>query len=225
MNNVICPWDRLAPSHINFCEEKLCSWIVKPAETWSNVSFILTGILVIYLAKKENRRHLTPIGYIGIILGIFSAFFHASGTHLGSWLDISSMHLFTGIGIAYNLKRYKEHRVLPTFLLVVIPSCVLIYLWEVFGIVLFGLQFIAGFALEFLIYKKTKTRTDYVPLFTVIGTVGIAWTIWWLDITKVWCDPANHIYNGHAIWHLMVGTTFYFIYRFYSQFEFLRPPG
>lgn len=220
MSAPLCPWDRFQPSQVSFCEEKLCSWIVKPAETWSNISFVIFGILVLYLARKENRRDLAPIGWIGIILGIFSAFFHASGTRIGSWLDISSMHLFTGIGIAYNLRRLKGTKILPTFLLVVIPSCILIYIYEWFGIVLFGLQFGIGVLLEWPIYKKTGTKADYKALKAALLVVAVAWTVWWLDITKVVCDPTNHVFNGHAFWHLLVGSTFYFIYRFYTQFRF-----
>lgn len=219
MNNRLCPWDILEPSTINFCEEKLCSWVVKPAETWSNISFILVGLLVIYLSRKENHPHLTTIGFVGITLGIFSGFFHASGTQIGAWLDISAMHLFTGIGIAFNLKRFNGSRILLTFAIVFIPSTILIYIHEWFGIILFGFQFIAALALEYMIYKKTGIKAEYGSLKAALGVVALAWGIWWMDLTKLWCDPSNHVLNGHAVWHLMVGTTFYFIYRFYTQFK------
>jgi hypothetical protein len=215
MNSPMCPWDRFEPSRINFCEEKLCSWVVKPSETWTNISYVLAGMLVLYLARKEKQRKLLPIGIIGIVLGLMSAFFHASGTHIGGWLDISAMHLFTGIGIAYNFRRLKGTRVLPVFLAVVLPSSALVYWREWFGIVLFGIQFCLAYYLEYQI----KEKKDYRQLIYVLGIFGLAWAIWWLDFTKVLCDPQNHILSGHGVWHLITGTTFYCIYRFYAQFE------
>lgn len=219
MNNQICPWDILKPSHINFCEAKLCSLIVKPAETWSNISFVIVGILVIYLSKKENQKQLSPIGYIGIVLGLFSGFFHASGTSLGSWLDISSMYLLTGVAIAYNFKRLYGWAFMPTFLALVIPSSLIVYFFEVLGLLVFALHFITALAVELVLYRKKQTDTDYKPLLWMLGIFLVAWSVWWLDLTKVWCDPDNHYFSGHALWHLMTGTTFYFIYRFYRQFK------
>lgn len=209
-----CPWDRFDQSHINFCEAKLCAWVVKPSETWTNISFVIVGLVVIWLARKENRRDLAPIGLIGVVLGIMSGFFHASGTFIGAWLDISAMHLYTGLGIAFNLRRLKGTPLLPTFLAVVLPSFAVVYALEWAGIVLFGLQFCFAYYLE----SRIRVPKDWRPLIWVAGIFGVALMIWILDITKLVCNPDNHVLSGHGVWHLLNGLTFYFIYRFYSQF-------
>jgi hypothetical protein len=29
--------------------------------------------------------------------------------------------------------------------------------------------------------------------------------IWWLDKLGIWCDPHNHYFNGHFVWHCFCG--------------------
>ena len=37
-----------------------------------------------------------------------------------------------------------------------------------------------------------------------------------LDVTRVWCDPANHWLQGHALWHLLSAASLYALFRFYA---------
>lgn len=39
-----------------------------------------------------------------------------------------------------------------------------------------------------------------------------------LDATRVWCDPKNHLYNGHALWHLLTSIGLFCFFQFYKQF-------
>lgn len=39
-----------------------------------------------------------------------------------------------------------------------------------------------------------------------------------MDATRLWCDPKNHYYNGHALWHLLTSIGLFCIFQFYKQF-------
>ncbi len=49
-----------------------------------------------------------------------------------------------------------------------------------------------------------------------------AMTVWCLDSSGVVCNPQNHIFNGHAAWHLLDALSFWFLFRYYEQFDIPR---
>jgi hypothetical protein len=52
-----CPWhagaDLLGAPNIKWCEAALCGWISEPANTWSNVLYLVIG-LVVYLQCRRS---------------------------------------------------------------------------------------------------------------------------------------------------------------------------
>jgi len=221
----ICPWDHFSSATIHFCENQLCSYIVKPAETWSNIGYVLVGIYILYLCKKENNPHLRVLGLVGICLGFMSATFHATGTFFGEFLDVSSMYLLTATGISFNSRRlfqlsFTKARAL--FILILSLSMGLLLLFRPIGITLFGIQFVTAVILEVILFFKSKERAAYRYFLYMVVTFLTAWCVWWLDLLKIWCNPDNHLFNGHAFWHLETALIFYFIYRFFCQFKQLR---
>ena len=226
METMSCPWSQFQPGHLDFCEAKLCAWIVKPAETWSNMAFVVIGLYIIYLARKENRPHLLPIGIVAQFLGVFSGLYHATGTFIGEWLDISSMILFTGTGIVYNLRRLfliPKRSMVLIFATLMLTSMVLIYYFEKLGVVLFGMQFIGCALMELYLFSKAPVKANYFYFKAMVVTFLVAWGVWWLDIMKIWCNPDNHIFTGHAFWHVATSFTFLFVYHFFTQFKELEP--
>jgi len=221
-----CPWDRFEKGTISFCEKPLCSWVVKPAETWSNIGYIIVGIYVLKLAVKENQTHLKKIGHTGITLGLFSGIFHATGTFFGEFLDVSSMFLFTCLGISYNAQRLfnlNQNKVKLIFYPSLLSSMALLLIYRPIGIPLFAIQFTTAIIFELILYlngKKGKAPIANYYYFKLMAiTFVISWIVWWLDLLKIVCDPTNHFFNGHAFWHLGTSLSFYFVYRFFTQFN------
>jgi len=232
LNGQMCPWSTMAPAHLNFCEAKLCAWIARPSETWSNLGFVFVGILILWQWSRDRKlgikNLLWPMGTIGIVLGIFSGFYHASASFIGEWLDISSMLLFTSLSIMLNLARLynlPSQKIWVGHFLLSLISMALIYIIEKLGVFMFGAQFLYGVYLEYKLHKQncnTPLRANYVWFKRMAVIFLIGWAVWWLDITKVLCDPDNHIFTGHAFWHLTSAATFYSVYLFYAQFKDFR---
>ena len=86
-DSLACPWDGWEPAAIEFCEADLCSWIIQPANTWSNLAYVFVGAWLIRLALREGHRDLASLGLIEILIGIGSFFFHMSGTHVGEVVE------------------------------------------------------------------------------------------------------------------------------------------
>ena len=219
-----CPWDNYTPATIHFCEAQNCHWIVKPAETWSNIGFIIAGILILRACKREGTDHLKTMGQVGIFLGIGSGLFHATGTFWGEYLDVGAMILFTTVAFAYNLRRWLRLTEKQTLLIYwgVVATCLsLMLIVRAIGIPLFGLLFSLGVLLELRLYfLRPMERPNYRYFKALAATFLVCWGVWWLDILKIVCNPDNHWFNGHAFWHLGCALCLYFVYRFYAQFKF-----
>ncbi len=47
----------------------------------------------------------------------------------------------------------------------------------------------------------------------------VAYAFWWMDKTRLLCNPGSHWISGHGIWHLLDAVAIYFVYLFYCQFD------
>lgn len=231
INNTDCPWAGFRTSEMHFCEEELCAWITQPANTWSNLAYIFVGIYIIYLARKDKKPFLTTIGIIEIILGFGSFFFHASSTHIGAVLDVSAMYLFICFTLTINLNRWLDMKdkaiskayQLTLFCILSILSIMVVAIFnDEIGIYLFAFLAIASGHFEAEIFRKQRDKHNYKPLLMLLIFFGVAWGIWWLDVTKTICDPTNHFIQGHAFWHLLNSFCFYFLYKFYKQINIIN---
>ncbi len=220
-----CPWSSYLPATVSFCEAQLCAIIVKPAEAWSNIAYVLLGLYTLHRANRESNTHMCFLGVIGIILGIGSFIFHATGTFFGEFLDVSGMFMYVALGLTVGLRRWFRiplKQLKWYFLLLQGSSMTLLWFIKPIGILLFSLQFAAILAMEIALYRRDKKRFNYKYYFIFVGSFALAWVIWWLDKLGIVCDPDNHIFNGHSAWHVITSFSFYFNYQFLKQIPELK---
>jgi hypothetical protein len=221
-----CPWDTLRQSPLGFCEQTLCAWTKQPANTWSNVGFLVVGALLWKLAARDRRPHLRVIAVVCALTGVGSAAYHASGAYGGGVFDLGTMFFGTGLLTGLNMRRWLGWGYAAMYATIALVSTVLMAL--VLAVpgderLLFAL---AGpcCLIELGLFVKRRRETRYVNYVWAWGVMGIASALWWLDLTKRICNPDNHVINGHAIWHLLSALTYYFLYRFYAQFVVFEAP-
>jgi hypothetical protein len=214
-----CPWDTLRQSPLGFCEQTLCAWTKQPANTWSNVGFLVVG-------ARDRRPHLRVIAVVCALTGVGSAAYHASGAYWGGVFDLGTMFFGTGLLTGLNMRRWLGWGYAAMYATIALVSTVLMAL--VLAVpgderLLFAL---AGpcCLIELGLFVKRRRETRYVNYVWAWGVMGIASALWWLDLTKRICNPDNHVINGHAIWHLLSALTYYFLYRFYAQFVVFEAP-
>jgi hypothetical protein len=216
-----CPWDGLAPATIKFCERELCGWVTQPSNTWSNIGYILVGLYLVRLAKRETQDGLGLIGVSSVIVGIGSTLFHASSTFLFEILDLLGMFLISGLLVVFNIKRlfnasslviYSIYSVITTISLLIMLQ------WREMGIPVFAIQITIAITLELLLHLR-RDEVTYKNFLIATGIFSVSFLIWAADISGRLCIPDNHILTGHAVWHLLDAIAIYYLYQFYAQFR------
>jgi hypothetical protein len=59
-------------------------------------------------------------------------------------------------------------------------------------------------------------RADYSAYWLALALLGAASALSLADVTRAWCDPANHWLQGHALWHVLSAASLYALLRFYA---------
>ncbi|RME56678.1 MAG: hypothetical protein D6795_00935 [Deltaproteobacteria bacterium] len=218
-----CPWSGWTHATVSFCEAEGCGWITQPANTWSNLAFLVVGLLLLARSTGERKAHVRPIGAIAILVAVGSFFFHASSTLAGEFCDVMAMYFLSAYMTIYNLNRCKPlsyRRNLLLFLGIDLLSLLLLFVAPRLDILWFAGQITVAMVLELVIFVgKFEKRGDPRPFILMCVTFGIAFLIWNLDFHRIWCDPTNHLLQGHALWHLLNAVAIYWIYRHYEQLD------
>lgn len=213
-----------------WCEmPRFSSWLVEPANTWSNISYLLASVFIFRLITKTsdlgNSELTKSKSYFYIysaalfFLGLGSGFFHMSLTYLGQWCDLLGMYLVTYYFILYNfvrIKRLSDKGFLALYILSNAISGYLIYAIPMTRRYLFAVAIILILMTTFFANKRINSTLDTKKLNLAIGSFLLAFGIWNLDKFKVICYPTAWI-NGHAIWHLICGYSAYILFKYFAS--------
>lgn len=220
-----CPWSFLPPAPAEFCEASLCAWIREPANTWSNVGFLVGAGIVYWMSTKPKWRHLRIVGHISLLTGLGSAFFHASETIVGEGGDYVGMYLGAAFMLCCCFRRWtgasrRAGQFLfwgyftATMIVFFIDHTQARLIYAVSGIV-------CSLSDTTLLVRDHKVMTLRWLILTWI-LFGSAFVAWSLDLDGTWCNPDNHVFNGHALWHLLNAGALVAAVRYYEQFQILR---
>jgi hypothetical protein len=223
-----CPWfplKALRLPKVKWCEEQLCSWIEEPANTWSNLGYILIGILMVRMASNLKSRPLRFYGPVGILVGFFSFVYHASNAFVLQLFDFLGMYLFVHLLIFVNLERIGFRVIRHSFgpyLATVAASTLITFAvdftsFPIQGLIL--LLILAVIALEAIAIKKAREPVKMNWLFASFGCTLLAATASTLDLKRISCDPSNHWLQGHAVWHVLGSLSLFFSFLHHRQFD------
>jgi hypothetical protein len=213
-----------------FCEAVHRGTIAQPANTWSSFGFVLVGLLVIRQSGEEVLlRRLNPMasrraypllyGIVLILLGLGSAFYHASLTFAGQFVDLMGMYLLACFILLYNVSRLTALNAKTFVLAYLALNLVLAYVLLEFPALrryIFGAIIIAALLPEYRVRMQKKLQINGFFLQAAWWTLVVAFTIWTLDITKILCNP-NSWLQGHALWHILGALAAGFLYLYYRS--------
>lgn len=208
----LCFWSEFVPQHYLYCEERLCGWLQQPANTWSNIGYLIVALMI--LPSDKPRLEKLFFFWASFLLFLGSTFFHMSGTHIGKNLDVGAM-LILSMGIcALSVQRWYgwEFRKTLSFYLVGLAASLTFLLTMGFGNVPFIIEIVTAAVLEFRMLKQGRSLLDGRRLLASCVVEAFAFVFLILDITKTWCNPKNHILNGHAVWHLFSAAAIYLLF-------------
>jgi Ceramidase len=229
-------WDHWAPATCMpsgcFCESARPSFIRQPANTWSSLAFAFAGLWLIWRAKKDVYRgaeRSNPIttqflygavfGACLIVVGLGSAFYHASLTLAGQFIDVMGMYFLAGFMLTYNISR--SYRVKPSLMvgayvaLVSALAFVLLRFPSVRRYVFAGM-IIVVLMLEYSARRRGKSKIATSYFYSALGLLVAAFVIWILDITRLTCSPESW-FQGHAVWHVLCALATLFLYSYYRS--------
>lgn len=213
-----------------FCEKPRGNLFQQPSNTWSNMGFVIVGLVIIcQSAKNDIRKDLFSYfavfyGIGDVLLGITSAFYHFSLTFLGQFLDNLGMFFVICWCITYNFARLSKFFRTGTFFilyygLILVAAYVNLFLPEVrrhafaFSILIF---FISQVVIDFIIKPWNNGGIDYFYFIAALVSLIVAFGIWNVDLRRVYCDE-NSLLQGHAAWHLLNGLATYYLYLFFKS--------
>lgn len=214
-----CPWGGWAPPDIRHCEENLCAWIAAPADTWSNAAYLAAALwLWSRGAAKGPVRWFAPAA---AAVGVSSTLLHASNSFAFQLLDYAGMFLWVLLLLVLNMSRLgwvEDGRLGRVYGVLVAASSALLPAFRAAGVPvqpIVAVQVLAVAGTEAALFRRDGPA-GYGPWAAGLGLTAAGFACWMLDYRRVHCDPANHVLQWHAAWHLLTALAFIPLRRFYA---------
>jgi dihydroceramidase len=225
------PWDGWTPATCFpddcFCEAIRGGLVRQPANTWSSIAFVLTAVWVARrlarpagqepaaLPRAEGWLFVTAL----LLVGVGSAFYHASLTFIGQVFDVSGMYLVATFILLHRLGPRWGFPPLGSVLGFVLANAALMTAQVTtpsLRRVVFGLLLVTA-----LIVEWRSARAGRVWLGAGAGLMVLAFSIWAIDRLRLVCAPESPV-QGHAMWHLLGASASACLYLSYEA-DMVRP--
>ncbi len=212
----MCPWSGWEPATIAFCERRLCAWVAEPSNAWSNLAYVVVGVLILRRCRPWRATARPVIGVAAILLGLGSFAFHASGIRVFEVVDVSGMYLLSALGLGFAFRRlfaWTARAVVTCIVVTTLASSLLMIVLGNDGIAVFTVEMLVVIGTEWHLRSRNPPGST-VWLVRTIATLLVAFAIWVLDFRGPLCDPDNHLVTGHAVWHLLTAVAILLFDRF-----------
>lgn len=215
-----CPWGGWAPPDIQHCEENLCAWVAAPADSWSNLAYLAMGVYLIRRAPPGPARIFGPLA---LFVGMSSFLFHASFTAAFQALDYAAMFALFLSMLALNAWRagLLGERALARSVWSGTGLCLLLFaLLRKAGLPVQPMILALAAAVLFSEYWlwRRERAPSYAWLGGAVALAACGFALWLGDYTRLLCNPGDHLWQGHAAWHLLTALGIGALARYYAQF-------
>lgn len=232
------PWRGLRPATCMpdrcFCERLHAGVIRQPVNTWSNLGFVLAGVVALAaalhdftLAPPKGRvnpmvaQWVYPITYgvAAILIGIGSMIYHSSLAFFGQVVDVLAMYLLTSFMVLYNISRLRRMKGGVFFLVYLLANVAVGYAsirWPILRRYIFVVLLLAVLVSEIVVCKKRRPQTKMAYFWAAIVSLVLACASWILDITRSICLP-DSLLQAHALWHVFMAMTIGFVFFYYRS--------
>ena len=206
-----------------FCEAIRSEGIKQPANAWSSLAFVVVAVLVLmrWTRPPSAGRATYPLLYAFAlaVVGLGSAYFHATLTFRGQFVDVFGMYLIATFALLYSIGQLRALSG-ALFVAVFVASnavlAMLLYWLPVYRRPVFGLLIVAVLLVEILIRRRSGPRSATRHLSVAAGLMALAFGIWILDFTRTLCRPESWM-QGHAVWHVLGAVAAWYLFRYYDE--------
>jgi len=209
-----CPWYDLHlrfPPNIDWCEEKLCSLVVTPFNTWTNLAYLLVAMLMWLGARNTSSPSLRLFAPATAVTGITSFMYHQSLNVFSQMLDFVGMYAFCVLLLMANMQRMHSwaqgRRGVIHYGLAVTALTGLTAASFMLGI---PAQAIVAVLILLIIRSELAQNAasrGYFWLSILAMTAASALSA--LDLTRVVCQASNHWFQPHGVWHIVTALAIY----------------
>lgn len=225
-----CPWSSWDPGTVQFCEERLCAWVVEPSNAWSSIIYLILGGYMLVQALRPVAPRSIAVAAAQIMIGVGSFFFHATGTFWGEFVDQLGLFMLSALILACSASQARHltaRRTVAIYLGLVVASASLLLLVRPIGIPLFAVQLAFGLGWQVRLWSQSTgpIRAAHSQFFFGVGLFLVSFSIWVTDITRLVCNPHNHLVTGHAVWHVLNAICIERLGAFYRRRFALTPEG
>ncbi len=228
----VSTWDAMQPSTclatgICFCETvHLNDAIRQPSNTVSSYGFVFVGIVISaaspMLTRKASRfpmLHAIVFGINAVIVGVGSAYYHASLTFVGQFFDILGMFLSAVFTLVYALQRLRGWSDRQSIILYLVVNLFLAFIQIIIPDLrryTFAIVLIIGLIVEYIYYRQRKPTINLAWLQRGLALFILAYIIWILDNAHLVCTPES-LLQGHAAWHLLGAVAMMCQFLYYAS--------
>lgn len=230
ISNPECVWTPLRElgglPNVKWCEETLCSIIAEPANTWSNLAYLVVAGWLWWFTRKDESRTLRFWAPVSFWVGTTSFVYHASVTFVTQVFDFWGMYFFFGLVLLLNLIRMGKlgaDKLFKTLYLSIGGLTVFTVVVAKLNLPVQGI--VAVMLVLILLTEALASRASRAPSYRFLAlsliAVAIAFSFSASDATGARCDPKDHVFQGHAIWHVFGSISMAFAHLHYRQFKAL----
>jgi hypothetical protein len=199
--------------------------IKQPANTWSNLAYILAALCIAApspgasVAPLSSARNRALYGALVGSIGVFSTLFHASLTLIGEWLDVYCMFLWASYVAVMNLARLVQLGRATWVVAYVVLNALLgiaLAVWIRSGGVIFVSLVVSILVTDAFVRRRLRPRVDGRLLALAIATILVSFGIWLLDQNHLLTAPES-LLQGHALWHCGAAGTTGWLFLYYAS--------
>lgn len=207
-----CPWYEAQQTYgapnVNWCEPTRCALINEPANTWSNLPYLLVGVLIYQKLSHSADRVMKELGWAIFLMGLFSFIYHATNNFLTQLFDFVGMYLMTSLVLSLQLKRIceKSSSHYNYFWAAMFFNLLIFWIFHLNNIAIqhtVAIQGVCIFAAEIWGRRKLSVKPTLKYFWLAILSLAVAQTFSILDLQRIYCVPENTFFHGHAIWHIV----------------------
>ncbi len=215
-----------------FCEALRPGMFRQPANTWSSLGFGLAGLLVLGRGWRDHaQRHRAPANLLAaqpaysllyglalLIIGGGSAFYHASLSLPGQFVDGFGMYLIATFMLVYARARTaaSPRRLVLLYVVLNLGLAGLLLALPELRRYAFAVVLLLGVGMELHTVQRQQLRIQTRYIKQGLLLLALAFGIWLLDLSKTVC-AATSLLQGHALWHLLGAIAALYLYRYYRS--------